>query len=130
MSDLEPLPQDLHQLFADERSAYADDDAARARVMRRLETAVVFAGVAAGIAGAGVAGLAAAGANSSASWLAAKKVWLWLGMSLVTGVAIGETHARLASAPASTAPANAAVPAVAPPTTAAPSGPARTPSDR
>ncbi len=61
MSDLEPLPQDLHQLFADERSAYADDDAARARVMRRLETAVVFAGVAAGIAGAGVAGLAAAG---------------------------------------------------------------------
>ena len=94
MSELEPLAPDLRALLADEREAYSDDAAARARVMRRIEAAVGFAAV--GVA-AGAAVAAKTGFLASLGVHAAKHVKLWIALAFAGGIVLGETHARLTS---------------------------------
>jgi len=96
MSELEPLPPDLRALLADEREAYPDDSAARARVRRRIEASVAFGavGVAAGLTAASKMGLL-----SSLGMHGARNVKLWLALSLATGIVVGETHARVSAPP-------------------------------
>ncbi len=94
MSELEALPADLRALLADERQAYAEDAAARARVMRRIEASIAFGVV-------GVAATAAVavktGFLASLALHAARHAKLWIALSLVGGIVLGETHARLSS---------------------------------
>ncbi|MDB4939135.1 MAG: hypothetical protein JWP87_6107 [Labilithrix sp.] len=97
MSELEPLPPDLGALFADEREAYADDAAARARVMRRLEAAIAFGAV--GAVAGGVAVAAKTGFFASLAAHAAKHAKLWIALAFACGIVVGETHARLATQP-------------------------------
>jgi hypothetical protein len=116
MSDLGPLPPDLRSLFDDERAAYVDDVGARERIMRRIEASIAFAAV--GTA-AGVAAAAAPPAALSGLSALAKSTKVLVVLSLATGIAVGETHARwsapraAALAPASSAPALPAAAATA-----------------
>ncbi|HSO32355.1 MAG TPA: hypothetical protein VLT33_07565 [Labilithrix sp.] len=109
MSDLEPLPPDLRELFGAEREAYPADDAARARVMRRLEAAIAF-----GAVGAATTAAVAAktGLLAQLGVHVAKHTKLWLALAFAGGIALGETHARLTTpppAPVVVAPAATAV---------------------
>ncbi len=109
MSELDPLPNDLRTLFADERAAYPDDLAAQVRVQRRLETAILFGALGgAGALGATATAVAAkSGLLSTLSLEAAKHAKLWIALSLVTGVVLGESHARLSSEADAPAPTSA-----------------------
>lgn len=99
MSDLEPLARDLRALFDEERAGYPHDPDAQARVQRRLEAAILLGGAAGAAAGAASAG---AGAVSSLSLEAAKHAKVWIALSLVAGIVVGETHARLSAPPVTT----------------------------
>jgi hypothetical protein len=114
MSELEALPPDLRALLADERDAYADDPAVRAKVMRRIEASVAFGAV--GVAAGAVA--AKTGVLAALAHHAKKRALSWIALSFCGGIVLGETHARL-SAPRAPAPVTLAASA----TTAATAAP-------
>jgi hypothetical protein len=93
MSYLDPLPPDLRALFDEEREAYPENPDLKARVHRRLEAAILLGAVAAGVAGAATK----ASKTSAFGFSAAKHAKAWIALSLVTGVVVGETHARLST---------------------------------
>ena len=111
MSDLPPLPPDLRNLFDEERGAYEESDAARARVLRRIEASVAFGAV--GI-GAGALVAAKTGLWSTLLLHVAKHAKLWLAMTFAAGatagVVVGETHARFAAPAPIVVPAPPAIP--------------------
>jgi len=114
MSELEPLPPALRDLFDDERRAYPESDAARARVHRRLETAITFGAV--GAAG-GVVIAAKTGLLAQLGIHLARHGKLWVAAAFAGGVVLGETHARLSPPPPAEVGSRLAN---APPTVAAP----------
>ncbi|MFT3772527.1 MAG: hypothetical protein QM820_44605 [Minicystis sp.] len=107
MSDIEPLPPELRALFEEERAAYPDRSEARARVLRRIETAVALGSApapapATGGADGGPAGASPAAAKAASAAL--PKTAAWIALAFAGGVAAGELHGR-SSAPAPPAPA-------------------------
>ena len=110
MSELETLPPDLRALFAQEREAYPEDLAARARTMRRIEASIAFGAV--GVA-AGAAAAAKTGLLASLGLHAAKHAKLWIALSFAGGIALGETHARLSTPPSAPQVAQATDPGTA-----------------
>ncbi|APR80379.1 Hypothetical protein A7982_05726 [Minicystis rosea] len=107
MSNIEPLPPALRALFDDERSAYPDRTEARARVLRRIETAVAFSALdpppSAGAPNGGSSGASPAAAKAASA--SAGKTAAWIALAFAGGLAAGELHGRSAPAPAPTPPA-------------------------
>lgn len=98
MSDLEPLSPTLRALFEEERASYLDDPARQLRVERRLEAAIVLgAAAAAGLSASarGASGGALANDGVRAVVHGVKHAKVWIAVSLVAGIGVGETHARL-----------------------------------
>ena len=98
---LEPLDDDLRDLFDRERQTYADDPAAARAALRRFEVTVAFAAVsgaaaagalAAATAASATAGTAAGAAGTAARTIAVKKVVLLGAIAFVAGVGAGELH--------------------------------------
>ncbi|MFO0667370.1 MAG: hypothetical protein U0174_25695 [Polyangiaceae bacterium] len=121
MSELDPLPKELEDLFGAERASYTEAPGMRERVRRGVETAIAFSA----LAGAGRAlaptaapdpSTAGTTAATTAAGLAAKKVVLIAFAAFVAGGVGGEMHARVTSAPpAVTTSVPTSIAAVAPP---------------
>ena len=124
MSDIEPLPPALRALFDDERAAYPEQARARARVLRRIETAVALSSALAPPSAVDGPKTPANGAPGGASPAVAKaasaavtRTAAWAALAFAGGLVAGELHGRSSPAlPPSPAPSTsrASMPPVAP----------------
>ncbi len=99
VSELDPLDPELRELWALEQGAYAEDTSARDAVLRRIQSAIVLAPLATGVAVATAAAsgtAAAAGAAGAKANLALGLGWKGGGLVAIlafgSGVAVGEAH--------------------------------------